>query len=788
VNALILHPATLRPVGERRISPIRPLGGTAEGGQELAPDGTDSLSALPSSLPATRSEDISRLPAFPESANRSSALRSSGFSNPLRSASRPPSHDFLDHVVLADENTIRRRKHHLFFEHGQCDEIFVDIFVGQRTTSHGSLSTIPASGNRQTFPETPSVISPMFSPGVSHSRACPLVIPDSSPRRHASVPKSLLGRGRQASQRLVVGRSASTKSPMRTRVHKKSSRSKLRQSSARNSTSSTPSSLPTVAKGDAPTTSDRVRLDDQPTRARSLACVHSPDVAYSRRSALQRRCESQRKTIILPVGSVLPPPPPSLPPSPQKTASLSSPASPSSLVLPPPPPPPKLHLPPLPASQVPSAPPADDSQARVSQHSLPPPPSSPPPATPSSNPLAAPPAYPGHARVNSLSNTNNIDRPPRPLGPRPPYRNASSSPVPQDARLPSPSGDSSSRATPLGAQGCVPRAPSTCSGSIPGPKFQTPPPKFKGLTLEAAKWTFSSEELQAIVSQAIRQSGQASSIRLLPQQAAFVEVPEELEKLNSLMHELRVQYRLQVRKRDVLLGAINAYAEGPEFSSVALRAKLQELHETAVNLDGIAEELYRLRDQAGQLSRMLAVHQGSALAMALRKLHTSFLKRKTEVQSLKDHVHMLETERDEAWTQAQQVARDLDDLNAALQNQSRDPSPAVTRAPSRSSSRAVASRKSYLRVSRAGLRLSVNQLASLTLVTSQNGSRLSSCCPSAVCTPSPTSDPVPPVPPIPDRPSLNLIITSGLSSQNSGKHRLSSSSRTHITHSALLGP
>jgi len=311
----------------------------------------------------------------------------------------------------------------------------------------------------------------------------------------------------------------------------------------------------------------------------------------------------------------------------------------------------------------------------------------------------------------------------------------------------------------MGARGCAPRAPSACSGSTAGPKFQTPPPKFKGLTLEAAKWTFSSEELQAIVSQAIRESGQASSIRLLPQEAAFVEVPEELEKLNSLMHELGVQYRLQVRKRDVLLMAIYANAESPEFCSMAFRSKVQELHETAVNLDRIAEELFRLRDQAAQLSRMLAVHQGSALAMALRKLHSSFLKRKAEAQSLKDQIFVLETERDEAWAQAQQVARDLDDLNDVLQNQSHDPSPAGTRTPSRRSSRVIASRKSYRHVSRAGLRLSIAS------------ARLGST--SGFCTPSPTSDPVPPVPPIPCGPSLNLVMTPDLPSQNSGKHRLS---------------
>ena len=618
----------------------------------------------------------------------------------------------------------------------------------------------------------------MFSPGVGHSRAHALV--PSSPRRHASVPKSLLGRGKQASQRLVVRRSASTKSPMRMRKHKKSSRSKLKGSSACNSALSTPSSSLTVTKDYTLTTPDQAGLDDQPTRPQSLAKTHPADVAYSRRSTLQRRSESQRKTIILPVPLTLPPPPPSQPPSPQKPASLPSSASLPSL--PPPPPPPKLHPPPIPVSQPSAAPPADDPQAQVSRHTLPPPPPSPPPATPPRNPLVALPTYPPHARVNSLSGTNNIDRPPRPLGPRPPYRNASCSPVPQDARLPSPSRDSFSRPAPMGPRACGPQAPSACSGSNPGPKFQTLPPKFKGLTLEAAKWTFSSEELQGIVSQAIRQSGQASSIRLLPQQAAFVEVPEELEKLNSLMHELKVQYRLQVRKRDVLLRAIDSYAEYTEFSSIALRSKLQELHETSVNLDRIAEELYCMRDQAAQLSRILAVHQGSALAMALRKLHSSFLKRGAEVQSLKDHIYALETERDEAWTQAQQVARDLDDLNDALQNPSRNPSPGVTRTPSHSSSRAVASRRSYLRVSRAGLHLSTNQQA--PLATSQNGSRLSSCCPSTVCTPSPTSDPIPPVPPIPHRPSLD-IITSGLRlpSQNSGKHRLF---LLHTSHTHML--
>jgi hypothetical protein len=406
-------------------------------------------------------------------------------------------------------------------------------------------------------------------------------------------------------------------------------------------------------------------------------------------------------------------------------------------------------------------PPAEDSQALDPSPSLPPFPfpSPLPPVTPPRGHLAAPLASLGHAPVDHLLNTNNADRPPRPIGPRPPYRNASSSPGSRDTYISSPTRESFPRGAFMGARDCMSGGSGTCCGPTSGPKFRTSPSKFKGLTLEAAQWTFSGEELQEIVSQAIKDSGQGSSIRLLPQEVALVEIPDELERLNTLLHELRVQYRLQVRKRDALMRATYAYSESPEFSSIALRSKLQELRETAVTLDTIAEELYSVRDQVAQLSRMLAVHSGSALAMALRKLHSSYLRRKAETQSLTDHVHVLETERDEAWSQAQQVARDLDDLNDALQNH--DSTPSVTRSTSRRSSRVVASRKSYQHVSRAGLRLSLNTRASTT---NQAGS--------AVCTPSSASGPIPPVPPILHRPSLNLIITSDSLSQNSGEHRL----------------
>jgi hypothetical protein len=313
----------------------------------------------------------------------------------------------------------------------------------------------------------------------------------------------------------------------------------------------------------------------------------------------------------------------------------------------------------------------------------------------------------------------------------------------------------------------------SCPGSShsSGPKFRTSPPKFKGFTMEAANWTFSSDELQAIESRAIKQSAEPSSIRLLTAQAAFTDVPAELERLTALQNELKVRYRVRARKRDVLHRAAMACAET---NSYALHARLKELAEVTANLDKIAEELYHARDQAAQLSRMLAVHSASALAMALRKIHASYLRRVTEVQNLQEQVFALEAERDEAWAHAQLVARDLDDLNDTLRTRDSSPAPTTTR-PSNRSSLVMASRVSSARVSKAGLRTSRIVRASLA---SQIGSgRLS-----YVSSPASASDVIPPVPPIPRRlPSLNRIITSDLSRRGSGKHHTVFRARTALT-------
>jgi hypothetical protein len=433
---------------------------------------------------------------------------------------------------------------------------------------------------------------------------------------------------------------------------------------------------------------------------------------------------------------------------------------------------------PIPQARPPSVniPSEDKSQASMSllHHSPTPPPPALPSVTRPYNLLAPHSTSPCRVPVNLPLSAYNTDRPPRPLGPRAPYRNESFSSGSRGLSLSNSSTDSLSGTTVTGGQDLVSGRSSTRCGSSSEPRFQTSPAKFKTLTVDAARWIFSQEELHALVSQAIKGSGRTSSIRLLSQQAAVVEVPEELGRLNALLDELTVQYRLQVRKRTVLLRATLEYAESPEPCSAPFRSKLQELHETALNLDRIAEEMYHARDQAAQLSGMLAVHSGSALAMALRNLHSSYVRRTADVQSLKDHVSALEVECDEAWAQAQQVARDLDDLNSTLQT---DSSP-DTRHTSQSSSRIVASRQSNLRFSRVALLPNASLRASLA--SPIDSTRLS--CASTVSSSSS-------VPAITRRlSSLNHIITSGLSSQNSGKHRLHAYTYpvTHITHASVI--
>lgn len=354
--------------------------------------------------------------------------------------------------------------------------------------------------------------------------------------------------------------------------------------------------------------------------------------------------------------------------------------------------------------------------------------------------------------VRDLSNNGqrHRTRPPLPAGPRRPSQTHGALP-------------------PSVVAGLRPRNPSVSSiGSNPSngnlrklqstshtPKFQIPPPKWRGYTMDAAKWTFSSAQLQAIVSRAIKQSAQASSIRLVALESLDKDIPGEMHRLEVQRKDIKTKYQMLVRRRGSLLELLYSHLEaGPEVDN-SLRL-VEDLGNISLSLDRLAEDLHSVDEQLASLDSLCQVHWASAHAMALRKLNASFHKQVAESQELRQRVLTMEAERDEAWKQAEEVANDYDRLQEKADNAPLD-HPINKR-----SSRILAVRKSSVRLSKAGLRLS-NPRLSQGSSTSSNGQRTSTSRLSS-STRTTFSDEIPPVPPIPRRRPSDIVTNMSLRS------------------------
>lgn len=309
------------------------------------------------------------------------------------------------------------------------------------------------------------------------------------------------------------------------------------------------------------------------------------------------------------------------------------------------------------------------------------------------------------------------------------------------------------------------------------PRFKKTPIPWRGYTLEVAKWTFTSEQLQAIVSRAIRQSGEASTLRLMPLEVLDSDVPNELARREAREADLKNTYKYMVRKREGMLASLARATDAthsPDITTV--HRMLGELSTLGANMDETVEELHEVSDQIAQLRRLRDVHSYSALAMALRKLNTSFLKQVAETQELRQQIRVLEVERDDAWRQAEDLAQEVDYLDAFMAESARSgtrsagtpgSSRAATFAPlplqddahdikvmtattaSARSSRVSASRKTSVR--KAGLRRGVSarrsaRSSAASATTAGSASRLT------------FYDDAPPVPPLP-LPRRNLAIS-----------------------------
>lgn len=432
---------------------------------------------------------------------------------------------------------------------------------------------------------------------------------------------------------------------------------------------------------------------------------------------------------------VVPPPPPLPPPLPPSSSTLSTAvqSQPATRVVTIPHPPPVIP-PPLPlqepARRYPTDPIGHDRGSNYSISLGSPPPyytvvyEQPNSGTPSTGSSGQEPD-PRFAPRQSMSSTFTVDSPSTatarrrttraPIGPRGPshhHRERSS--------ISSVSVPSSSRRT--------------FSAALPSPRFVTPAPRWRGYTLDAAKWTFTSSQLQAIVSHAIRQSSESSSIRLLRQETADVEVPMEIDRLEKRRTDVKTRYKLLARKRAELLDSLSVALSDNAF--LALRF-VDDLKEVSGSMDKLAEELHSIDEQVSQLNTLVQVHSASALAMALRKLNASFLKEFANSRVLREQIHDLEADRDEAWKHAEDAASDLDNLRKQIAR------PSSPEDPNRRSSYISAVRKSSIRASKAGLRSSRSSIISNHRLSSSTFSGAKSAF---------SIDDIPPVPRIPRRP------------------------------------
>lgn len=316
----------------------------------------------------------------------------------------------------------------------------------------------------------------------------------------------------------------------------------------------------------------------------------------------------------------------------------------------------------------------------------------------------------------------------RPVGPRP-QRNASG---------PSGGGGGVARnaSSRVASPPTTPRSfdldPGVTDGGVL-PDFRPRPVEWRAYTLEAAQWTFTSEQLQEIVGQAIRQSAIPSTVRLLSLNA-IDEIKPEIERLEILQHDVTIRYCANVTRRRVILKSLKHHLMDADWTKRS--QLLQELNDTSYLADQLTKDLFHTMYRLQQLYRLRDVHNGSALAMALRKLNSSFVKQLDEMTQLSQYILQLEEEKEEAWATAERFEGEAMELREKLEAMSAGTA-------SEDSSRRSSARKRSVRASKASFRLS----RSTRLSHSSTNSNIN-------LTPPP---PVPPIPRITQTPNSRIL-------------------------------
>lgn len=214
----------------------------------------------------------------------------------------------------------------------------------------------------------------------------------------------------------------------------------------------------------------------------------------------------------------------------------------------------------------------------------------------------------------------------------------------------------------------------------------TPPPTvsfeslqipWKGLPYEAAQWTFTSSELQEIVSRAIRLSAKESFIRLLSLQALDTDMVKEAERLEEERLAAQVKWRFEMNRRTMLMQALNSCASvfansGEGDKENVLGGLISQVATSIASCDSILASILHMSDQQAQISVVQHRHWASALGIALRKLNKAFERQGEEMKRALIRIQTLEDELEEAWREAEGMAAEIDEMEQSEEEEVED--------------------------------------------------------------------------------------------------------------------
>ncbi|KAJ4474955.1 hypothetical protein J3R30DRAFT_3505346 [Lentinula aciculospora] len=152
-----------------------------------------------------------------------------------------------------------------------------------------------------------------------------------------------------------------------------------------------------------------------------------------------------------------------------------------------------------------------------------------------------------------------------------------------------------------------------------------------------------------------------SFIRLLPLKQLDEALPVELERFNFQKASMQSRYRFHIQRRTMLLQALVSYGRIDLVSKLAT-----QISDTTAECDKFTQELVSVADQISQVTKLIENHWASALAIALRKLNGSYGKRTAELIEARIKLNQLQTELNDAWSEAEKLAEEMDCLTREL--------------------------------------------------------------------------------------------------------------------------